>query len=55
MKNLVTLMNAILHKFLNWAIWIEFFFSVKTELSTVVLGQGVSQDLKDAFQDVNII
>ena len=46
-------MNAILH--LDWAIWIGFFSPVKTKLSTVLLGQGVSQDLKDAFLDVNII
>ena len=48
-------MNAILPKFLNWAIWIEFFFSVKIEFYTVVLGQGASQHLEDVFQDVNII
>ena len=36
--------------YLDWV-----FLPSETELSTVVLGQGVSQDLKDAFQDINII
>ena len=54
-KKLVPLMNVILPKFLYWAIWIEFFFLVKIELSIVVLGQGVWQHLRDAVQDVDIV